>query len=124
VNPSGPPHLTGGRVDPAVWLGVTVTVTVDRPAGSRHPRHGFSYPINYGYLPDVIAADGDGLDSYIVGTTEPIDTATGTVVAVIERHDDIEDKLVVAIDDSRWDAERVGTAVAFCEQFFTTTIHT
>ena len=37
------------------WLGRSVTVSVDRPLGSRHPRWGFVYPVNYGCLPDVIA---------------------------------------------------------------------
>ena len=33
-----------------------VTVTVDRPLGSFHPKHkGLYYPINYGYIKNVIA---------------------------------------------------------------------
>ena len=33
------------------FLNKIVTVKVDRPMGSRHPRHGFIYPVNYGYIP-------------------------------------------------------------------------
>lgn len=35
------------------FLGLTVMVTIDRPLGSRHPRHGHAYPVNYGYPPGV-----------------------------------------------------------------------
>ena len=38
----------------------SVTVIVDRPLGSTHPAHpGLVYPVNYGYVPGVIAADGE-----------------------------------------------------------------
>ena len=53
-------------------LGKTVTVTVDRPIGYVHVKSGitFRYPINYGYLPDLIGGDGDEQDeSEILGST-------------------------------------------------------
>ena len=43
-----------------VILGKTVTVTVDRPLGSRHPEHpAMRYPVNYGYIKGVQATDGE-----------------------------------------------------------------
>jgi hypothetical protein len=48
-------------------LGQVVTVTIDWPMGSRHPKHGFVYPVNYGYVAAVIAPDGDELDAYFAG---------------------------------------------------------
>jgi hypothetical protein len=36
----------------------------------------------------------------VVGADEVLDECEGVVVAVIRRHDDIEDKLVVAVDDA------------------------
>ena len=47
------------------WLGQRVTVHVDRPLGSRHPRWGFVYEVNYGYLPGVIAPDGEELAAVV-----------------------------------------------------------
>ena len=41
------------------FLNKIVTVKVDRPMGSRHPRHGFIYPVNYGYIPETISGDGE-----------------------------------------------------------------
>ena len=51
-------------------LGKTVQVIVDRPLGYVH--HGTPYPINYGYIPGVMAADGEEQDAYILGVHEPI----------------------------------------------------
>ena len=39
------------------YLGQTITVTVDRPIGYNHK--GIVYPVNYGYLPGTLAADGE-----------------------------------------------------------------
>ena len=47
-------------------IGRTVTVTVDRPLGSFHPKHkDIYYPINYGYIEGVMAPDGEEQDAYI-----------------------------------------------------------
>ncbi len=76
------------------FLHEQVTVHIDRPAGSRHPRFGFVYPINYGHIPGVPAPDGDDLDAYYLTTTQ-VARASGLVVAVIHRYSDDDDKLVV-----------------------------
>ena len=33
--------------------------------GSKHPKHGFIYPVNYGFVPGVIGGDGEELDAYL-----------------------------------------------------------
>lgn len=30
------------------YLGKNIKIIIDRPLGSKHPKHGFIYPINYG----------------------------------------------------------------------------
>lgn len=104
-----------GRLEPADWLGRTLRVVMDRPLGSLHPEHGFRYELNYGYVPGFIALDNEELDAYVVGTDEVLKECEGTVVAIIRRHDDIEDKLVVAVDHREWDLEAITAAVAFQE---------
>ena len=53
-------------------IGNTVTVKVDRPMGSYHPKHkDMYYPINYGYIEGVIAPDGEEQDAYLLGLDEP-----------------------------------------------------
>lgn len=74
-------------------LGKTVTVTVDRPLGTYHPKHRtIFYTVNYGYIEGVIAGDGAEQDAYILGVDVPMKTFTGKVVAVVHRLDDVEDK--------------------------------
>ena len=79
------------------WIGEIVTVTVDRPLGSCHPRHpDIYYPINYGYIEGIMAPDGEEQDVYILGVDEPVKEFTGKIIAIIHRMNDIEDKWVVA----------------------------
>ena len=77
------------------YAGRDVTVTIDRPYGSRHPAHGFRYDANYGYVAGTSAPDGDPLDAYLLGPDSPVAEGRGRCVAVIHRLDDDDDKLVV-----------------------------
>ena len=57
-----------------ISLGATVTVTVDRPLGSYHPKHkNLYYPVNYGYIEGVPAADGEEQDAYLLGVDRPVE---------------------------------------------------
>lgn len=99
-------------------LGKDVEVTMDRPLGTKHPRHGFVYEVNYGYLEGVIAPDGAGLDAYYLGVTEPLQKATGKVIAIIHRADNDDDKLVVVPDGVELSDEEIMQQVHFQEQWF------
>ena len=64
-----------------------VTVTVDRPLGSFHPKYpDLYYPVNYGYIKGVMAPDGEEQDAYILGISEPVTEFTGRVIAIIHPH--------------------------------------
>jgi len=78
------------------YLGETVSVEIDRPLGSRHPKFGFIYEVNYGFIPNTKAGDGHEIDAWVLGVAEPVDTYTGQCIAVIVRHDDNENKLVIS----------------------------
>ena len=101
-------------------IGASVEVVIDRPLGSRHPSHGFVYEVNYGELPSVQAADGEGLDAYVLGVDTPVSVFRGTVVAVIERLEEDDPKLVVVPAGAAppSDAE-IEAAVKFQERWFT-----
>ena len=104
-------------------MGKVVHVVVDRPIGYLH--HGkILYPINYGYIPGVIAGDGEEQDAYILGVNEAVETFDGQVIAVVCRADDCEDKFVVAPIDSCYTKEEIREAVEFQEQYFNSTIKT
>lgn len=101
----------------------TVTVTVDRPLGSRHPRKPhILYPVNYGYVKGIMAPDGAEQDAYILGVDVPVKTFTGKIIAIIHRFDDIEDKWVVAPEGMSFTLEQVRDMTHFVEQYFQTEI--
>lgn len=96
-----------------------ITVTVDRPMGSYHPDHAdLYYPINYGYIDGIIAPDGEEQDAYVLGVHEPVKTFTGKCIAVIHRMNDIEDKWVIASENSVFSKEDIEKQVSFQEQYF------
>ena len=104
-------------------LGKIVTVTVDRPLGSYHPKHNdIYYRLNYGCIPGSFAADGEEQDAYILGVNEPVKEFTGKVIAIVHRFDDVEEKWVVAPEGASFTREEIAKLVAFQEQYFQTEI--
>jgi inorganic pyrophosphatase len=100
------------------YIGQSFEVVIDRPLGSKHPEHGFEYPVNYGYVPDTQAGDGEEVDVYVLGVTEPVNRISGVCIAVIHRNDDNEDKLVLTPDGCIMDEEEIMRLVRFQEQHF------
>lgn len=97
---------------------MSVKVIVDRKMGTYHTEHpDLYYPINYGYIPDVMGGDGEEQDAYILGVEKPIDKFEGEVIAVIHRINDAEDKWVVA-SSYKYTDEEIESAIAFQEQYF------
>lgn len=101
-------------------MGKTVHVVVDRPIGYHHGD--IVYPINYGYIPGLLAGDGEEQDAYILGVTEPVSYFDGRVVAAVRRKNDCEDKLVVAPAGKVYHQGEIAEAVHFQEQYFISTV--
>ena len=97
-------------------MGKPVHVIVDRPIGYRHGD--IVYPINYGYIPGVMAGDGEEQDAYILGICEPLSEFDGQVVGAIRRLNDCEDKLVVAPVGTVYHQGQIAEAVRFQERYF------
>ena len=105
------------------YLGKTITIKIDRPIGSKHPKHDFVYEVNYGFLPNTKAPDGEEIDAYVLGINNPINEFTGKCIAVIHRIGDNDDKLVVVPENSdNLSDEEVLRAVNFQEKWFKTEI--
>jgi inorganic pyrophosphatase len=100
------------------YLGKLVKVTVDRKLGEEHPKWGWEYPVNYGYLDGVIAPDGEGLDAYILNVDEKMDEYEGEVVAIIHRTDNDDDKLIVVPKGENVSDEEIEKKVEFQEKWF------
>ena len=106
------------------YLGKTITIGIDRPIGYVH-RKGektLVYPINYGYIPDVLGGDGEELDVYLLGVSEPVESYTGRVIGIAYRADDVEDKLIMAPQGVRFSASEMAKAVRFQEKYYHTTV--
>ncbi len=100
------------------FIGKTVNVEMDRPLGTRHPKHGFMYCVNYGYIPDTVSGDGEELDAYLLGVFEPVQNYIGKCIAVIHRINDNDDKLVVVPENKNYTDEEIRVLTEFQERFF------
>ena len=101
------------------FLGKEVEVTIDRPLGSKHPKHDFLYESNYGYITGVKSPDGEDLDAYYLGVDQPLEKATGRCIAIIHRLKDDDDKLVVVpAGKENMTDEKIEKSINFQEQWF------
>ena len=105
-------------MDSKEFIGKQVIVKMDRPLGCKHPKHGFIYPINYGYIEGVISGDGEELDAYVLGEFSPLDSFDGKVIAIIRRINDDDDKLVVVADGKDYTDDQIRALTEFQEQYF------
>lgn len=100
------------------YLNKPITIKIDRPLGSHHPKHNFIYPVNYGYVPGTINSDGEELDAYLLGVHEPVEEYTGKVIAIIHRINDDDDKLIVVPENKVYTNEAIIALTEFQEQYF------
>lgn len=104
--------------NPKDFLGRKVEAIMDRPLGSKHPKHGFIYEVNYGYIPNTKSPDGEELDAYYLGMEKPLEKASGVCVAIIHRTNDDDDKLVVIPEGMDFSNEEIEKLVEFQEKWF------
>jgi len=100
-------------------LGKEITIYIDRQLGTKHPKFpNLIYPINYGYIKEIIALDNKYQDAYLLGVTEPLEKYVGKVYAIIIREDDIEDKLVIIPKNMEFTIDEIDKQVNFQEKHF------
>lgn len=105
-------------MDNKKYLHKKVLVMMDRPLGCTHPKHGFVYPVNYGYIPGTVSGDGEELDAYVLGEHKPLDKFEGEVIAIIHRTNDDDDKLVVMKEGRNYTDDQIRALTEFQEQYF------
>ena len=103
-------------------IGQIVSVKMDRPLGSTHPKYGFIYPVNYGYIPNTTSVDGEELDAYVLGEHVPLEEFKGKVVAVLHRTNDNDDKLIVMRDGRNYTDAQIRALTEFQERWFESVI--
>ena len=100
------------------YIGNTVKVKIDRPLNSKHPKHGFVYSVNYGFVPNTISGDGEELDCYVLGINKKLDSFEGKCIAVIHRTNDNDDKLIIVEERRNYTDEEIREFTNFQEQYF------
>ena len=100
------------------YIGKIIDVKIDRAFGTMHPKHGFMYPLNYGYIPNTISGDGEELDCYVLGVFEPIKEFKGKCIAIIHRINDDDDKLIVSKDGKDYSDDEIRALTEFQEKYF------
>ena len=100
------------------FLNKTIDIKIDRPLGSKHPKHGFIYPINYGFVPNTTSGDGEELDCYLLGVFEPVEQYKGKCIAIVHRTNDNDDKLIIVPNDKDYSDDAINALVEFQEQYF------
>lgn len=100
------------------YLNKIVKVKIDRKMGSKHPKHGFIYPLNYGFIPNTISGDGEEIDCYVLGVFEPLDELEGKCIAIIHRLNDNDDKLIVVPNNKTFSNIEIEALTEFQERFF------
>lgn len=100
------------------YLNKFVKVKIDRPFGSKHPKHGYIYPVNYGYVPDTINADGEEIDCYVLGVFEAVNEFEGKCIAIIHRINDDDDKLIIVPENRNFTNDEIEVLVEFQERYF------
>jgi inorganic pyrophosphatase len=101
------------------FLGKRVKLIIDRPLGSKHPKYGFVYEVNYGYIKGVKSPDGEDLDAYYLGVDKPVKRAKGICIATVHRVDDDDDKLIIVPKDKiNTTDDEIEKAINFQEKWF------
>ena len=102
------------------YLGTAVHIEMDRPVGYVHKKENYTlvYPINYGYIPGVFGGDGEELDVYLLGVSEPVKEYTCKIIGAVIRKNDVEDKLIAAPDGINFTADEAYEMIKFQEQWY------
>ena len=106
------------KVNSKDYLKKVVSIKIDRPLGSKHPKHDFIYPVNYGFIPNTISGDGEELDAYLLGVFDPVETYEGEVIAIIHRTNDDDDKLIVVPKGVNYSDDAIRALTEFQEKYF------
>lgn len=78
-------------------------IVIDRPRGSRHPRHAdIVYPLDYGYLSNTTSTDGEGIDVWL-GSGEDRALRAALLSVDLEKRDS-EIKLLLGLSDAETEA--------------------
>jgi len=95
------------------YLNQIIKIKIDRELGTKHPKYGYIYPVNYGFIPNTVSGDGEEIDWYLLGVFEPVEEYEGKCIAIIHRINDDDDKLIVVPKEKDYCNEAIEALVEF-----------
>ena len=104
------------------FIGSKLSIIIDRPIGSKHPKHDLIYSVNYGYLPNTLSDDNEEIDCYLLGVDEKVERYEGICIAIIKRLDDNDDKLIIVPKGVNYTDSEINNLIDFQEKYFKHTI--
>lgn len=98
-------------------LGKNVRVRVARPIGTKHPKFGFTYERNFGFVEGVRSPNGLPQGAYILGVDHPVREFEGRVAAVLKRENRRGVAWVVVPKSRRLIESEIRDALEFAEKY-------
>ena len=101
-------------------IGKKYHIFIDRTIGSIHPKHPeIIYPINYGYIKDLIGGDGEEQDVYVIDSTVAKEEEDVKIIALVFRQNDNETKWIgVSKENNLYNNKEIFDSIFFQEQFY------
>ena len=65
-------------------------IVIDRPKGSRHPKFGLLYEVDYGYLENTASMDGGGIDIWMGSLDEKSCDAIICTIDLLKKDSEIK----------------------------------
>jgi inorganic pyrophosphatase len=100
------------------YINQKIDIVIDRPLGSKHPKHDMIYEVNYGYIPNTLSGDGEELDCYLLGVDKPVERFTGICIGIVRRIDDNDDKFIIAPEGVNYTDLEIEKLINFQEKYF------
>ena len=97
------PDTSHLKLDTSFWqemtrLATSESIVIDRPKGKPHPRYPeLIYPLDYGYVENTSAGDGDGIDVWMGSSNTR--TLTGILCTFDTFKRDAEIKLLIGCNE-------------------------
>jgi inorganic pyrophosphatase len=73
-------------------------VIIDRPKGTKHPKHNFIYEVDYGYLANTQSPDGGGIDVWRGTSKDQVCDAIICTVDLMKK--DSEIKILIGCNEA------------------------
>ncbi|MCR4926216.1 MAG: NUDIX domain-containing protein [Clostridiales bacterium] len=99
-------------------LGKYAKVKVTRPIKSFHPKYGFEYELNYGFVEGVTNISGTKQGAYIMGIDHPVREFDGRIIAIIKRNNMKGVEWVVAPKSKKFIVNDIKKAIDFAESYY------